>query len=194
MRITREEYIGFLPSNRRKVTAKGCDAVFYLYETQGAPAACCFLGKAQKPTWRFRFGSDAARAKHIASAIEGRTAAEARTKARRAERNAPHGLEKGVILNTSWGYDQTNVEFYEVVDVPSPCYVVLQEIGQQTANDAPDGYSSMSDHRMPDPENKIGAPFRRKVDMCGKDPSITISSCQRATLWNGKPAYVSWYA
>lgn len=189
MQHQREFYI---PKGATKVAAKGANVTFYLSQNAaGQPTALCFVGKAQKPTWHYRFRSEADRAKRVQAQIEAATAAEARRKERREARNKPHNLEAGVILFTSWGYDQTNTEFYEVVDVPSPCYVVLQEIGAPLVRGEE---SFMSGNRFPDPESRIGQPFRRKVDMAGGSPSIKISSCQTAWVWDGKEKLTSWYA
>jgi hypothetical protein len=53
----------------------------------------------------------AQRAEYIAGFIAGRKqAAEAKAK-RQAERKAPHTLKVGDILVSSWGYDQTNIDY-----------------------------------------------------------------------------------
>jgi len=41
-------------------------------------------------------------------------------------------IEVGSILYTSWGYDQTNVEFYQVVDTYGKWGVVLRQICAET--------------------------------------------------------------
>jgi hypothetical protein len=41
----------------------------------------------------------------------------------------PNKLVVGDILNTCWGYDQTNREFFEVIEV-SGQYVTVREIAQ----------------------------------------------------------------
>lgn len=47
-------------------------AVAYLYETkEGKPAAACFSGKRSAPDSRYQFGSEAARAKHVADHAAG---------------------------------------------------------------------------------------------------------------------------
>jgi hypothetical protein len=46
----------------------------------------------------------------------------------KAERAKPHDFKVGEIIVNSWGYDQTNIDFYEIVKV-SASYVWLREIG-----------------------------------------------------------------
>lgn len=189
MKLTREFYI---PKGAQKITMIDGGAVFYLYKNEkGAPCAMCFVGRAAKPTWRYRFPDDTAREKKIRAQICSTQEAAKRRAEYRAERNKPHNMEKGLILYTSWGYDQTNTEFYEVVDVPSPCFVLLQQIGAPYSN-GPAG--NMSAHVMPNPENKIGKPLRRKVSMLGGRPSVSIDDVVTAWVWDGKERYSSWYA
>jgi len=189
MKRKRENYI---PDNARKIAMKDGGAVFYLYEnSKNQPCALCFVGRAQKPTWHHRFLNDKNRETKIATQIEATQKRIEDREARRAQRNKPHGWEKGLILYTSWGYDQTNTEFYEVIDIPSPCYVTLQQISAPM----PAGETGfMTGHRVPDPKRKIGQPFRRKVDMSIREGCVTIDSVATAWVWDGKEKQVSWYA
>lgn len=58
----------------------------------------------------------------------------------------------GDIFYSSWGYDQTNVDFYEVAEVTSKCFRV-REIGCKSI--VKEGYSDMSDHVIPDPTRRL---------------------------------------
>lgn len=66
---------------------------------------------------------------------------------KRARRETAHGLSVGDILFSSWGYDQTNVDFYEVVRVPSARSAVVRQIKQETTENS----SSMSGVTVPKP-------------------------------------------
>lgn len=46
---------------------------------------------------------------------------------RRKARNAPHSFNVGDIIYNSWGYDQTNIDFYEVVR-KTPHFVFIREL------------------------------------------------------------------
>ena len=187
MNIPREFYI---PKGARKVAAKDGSATFYLYESDARPCAVAFVGKAQKPTWRHWFRSAAAREKKIADTIAAEQAHKARVAARRAEANKPHAWEVGLILSSSWGYEQTNVNFFEVVAVVGKCFVDVEEIGSQTATDAHEGYSSMSSKVVPDPEVRTGKITRCKVSR----GSIKSPVYGYASPWDGRAKYCSWYA
>jgi hypothetical protein len=51
---------------------------------------------------------------------------------RREERKSfKHTLKEGDILSCSWGYDQTNVDFYQVTKVVSDKTVKIRQIGKR---------------------------------------------------------------
>lgn len=192
MAQSREFYI---PAKSRKVAMKNGGAVFYVYEKpNGQPAAVCFIGKAQKPSWHYRFSNPAQRERRIADTIASVQAwhdQRAAEKARKAAEAAKgHHLAPGLILVSSWGYEQTNVDFYEVVEVIGKTMVKIEKIGGQSATDAGSGFSSMSTHVVPNVEVRTGE-FRRCKVTSGQ---IRLSSYSSAHLWDGLPKYCSWYA
>jgi hypothetical protein len=101
-------------------------------------------------------------------------------------------IEPGVILASSWGYDQTNVDFYRVDKVKGD-WATLQQIA---ANEASDGAQTMTGRVVPaEPHRPVDKPFRRKIGppVCG-EPMLRISSYEYAWPWDGKPKFVSHYA
>lgn len=179
------------PANAAKVAMKCGGATFMLFEDfKGRPCAYYLIGKSKKPK-RFYFRSEASRAKHVSEVVANVKARKEAADKARTERNQPHNLQAGDILSASWGYDQTNVDFFKVVEVPSACYVVLQEIGYCLAEDS---NGAMSGRVMPDDSKSKGEPTRHKVSMCSGSASVKIHSSANARPWNGKSMYVSWYA
>jgi hypothetical protein len=187
MKLSRDFYI---PKGAQKVAMKSGGAVFYLYEQNGAPCARCFIGKAAKPAWAYKYSSAEKRAEAIQRQIAAVQAREVEKAERKAKANAPHGWEVGLILVASWGYDQTNVDFYEVVEVLGKSMVRIEEIGSQAANDQSAGGSSMSNYVVPDVDSRSGKFQRCKVSF-GR---VKVSSCSSASPWDGKRKYCSWYA
>ena len=59
-------------------------------------------------------------------------------------------IEIGHILSASWGYDQTNIDYYKVIR-KTAAMVELQAIGQIYVESA----SSMSEYVMPDVDNEL---------------------------------------
>ena len=112
-----------------------------------------------------------------------------------------HGLKVGDILCSSWGYDQTNNDFYKVVRTSKNC-VWLIEVSLPIKERK--GISGMSEDRKYDIENakpcsNDETPFRRTVYnySANKDPkydTVSISSYESASKYNGESLYCSWYA
>lgn len=150
-------------------------------------------GKARKPYANFRFRSKEAADAYVAREIESAKASEVRrTEARAladkrlAEMKA--ALVPGAIVVCSWGYEQTNVDFYEVVDRPSESFVTLREIAYETV---PGSEGFMSDRVRPRPGDFRGKPFRKKITRDG----IKITSYSSAFLTSADAEhYRSWYA
>lgn len=105
-----------------------------------------------------------------------------RAMARRAFDATEH-FKIGDILYSSWGYDQTNVDFYEVLAVTRQG-VTIQKIGTQTESSLTD----MSESVVPDRRWR-GETTKHRVT----HPSVRIESYAHATKWDGKPKYQSHY-
>ena len=92
----------------------------------------------------------------------------------------------GDIVFSSWGYDQTNVDFYEVVGKQGKITYFLQQIG--TA-----GVKGSEDKVVPDIEVKEGEPFKKRVKVYGDDDyfrySFNLTSYSSAYPYDGKPKY-----
>lgn len=105
-------------------------------------------------------------------------------------------LSAGAILASSWGYDQTNVDFYRVDKVKNGWATLQQIAGSEASDDERLGYQTMTGRAVPaEPQKPVGSPFRRKIGppICG-EPMIRISSYEFARPWDGKPKFVSHYA
>jgi hypothetical protein len=101
-------------------------------------------------------------------------------------------LKVGTIMVSSWGYDQTNIDFYVVVrsNAKTAWINEINSIKNYTGN--------MSGTAMPDTKNmnmKIGPKtLRKKIDNFGSDPSISLNSFSSAYVWDGKPENYTSYA
>lgn len=155
------------------------------YEVGGQLCARGYAGGSGKAAWNYRFGDAEKRATHVADWMSGQDASHIANERRKAERKAaPHGLAVGQVLASSWGYDQTNVDFYEVVAVRG-AVVDLQEISQARNEDG-----GMSGTCMPVAGSYCGEVIK------GKRPNqygVRINSCSYASPWNGRPMYWSSY-
>lgn len=130
-----------------------------------------FAGRRQKPDWHYRFKSEEARSAYIASykkKLEG--IAEYKLKRAIEKKETENLLSVGDILVCSWGYEQTNIDYYEVVKI-LPKSVVIQEIGQRTVTT---GYESGDCWPIPGSYSGKSRTVRVKGD------SVKISSYSHA--------------
>jgi len=162
-------------SYRYLVRDKASDAIAYVLEPTSAGIVCAmgFAGKRAKPDWYYRFKSEEAAAKYVAdyfASVQARAASRAEWKAAQKQKSAE--LKVGDVLRSMWGYDQTNVEFWEVVAVPSACYVEVRELAQSSRET---GF--MSGSCAPVVGEYVGPALRRKVV---NGDAVRIDECRRA--------------
>lgn len=106
-----------------------------------------------------------------------------------------HSFTVGTILYSTWGYEQTNASFYQVVAIPSPQFVTVRRVKHTITESSP---LAMSGNSVPNKDDFDGEPFNKKVVKKYKsephgDDCIRISSYSTAELWDGQPVSVSWY-
>lgn len=92
-------------------------------------------------------------------------------------------LEPGDILYSSWGYEQTNIDFYRVIKLCGKTMVELEKIGKLYSNEESNEYQ---DAVLPDPREIKSKSFRRKVYNHTR-PGVMVNSYQWATIWDGRP-------
>ncbi|MDE2344392.1 MAG: hypothetical protein KGL63_13575 [Betaproteobacteria bacterium] len=174
MKLTREIYI---PTGAVKVSDKNSDAVAYLFDnTKGKPAAMMFYGKQAKPVWHFWFDNATRREGAIKAGFEKRQAATERKAALRAEDKAKtSGLVVGDILVSSWGYDQTNIDYYQVTAIHGKNSVTIRPIAAASKDT---GY--MTGESVPQSGAFIGEPMRKMA----RDGRVRITSFSSARKWN----------
>ena len=90
-----------------------------------------------------------------------------------------HTLQVGSILVSSWGYEQTNVDFYEVVKLLGPTMVAIREIDKKVVKQG-----GPSDEVVPVPGAFTGETLRKKV---GNSNRLRLTSFSSASPWDGKP-------
>lgn len=95
-------------------------------------------------------------------------------------------IQKGSILFSSWGYEQTNIDFFKVLERKGD-FVIIQEIGSRIEK-----YDHfMSGTKVADESVTIGEPMRKKLTKYG---SVNLASYKWTSLWDGKPMRFSTYA
>lgn len=174
--ITREFYI---PDGAICVEDKASGACVWLYANEKRePCGVAFNKKSIKPVWRYRFRSRQEAKDHALRFFKARQQHLARVAEYRAGRNKPHNLQVGHILYSSWGYEQTNIDWYQVTKVIGKCFVEVRKIGAVIDQNGWERGTC-----TPRADEFIGEPARRKVS----NGSVKVSSCASAYLWDGRP-------
>lgn len=105
----------------------------YRYERLGKLYAIAFAGKAGKPAWHYSFRDAQRRDASIAEFFDGIAKSSAyKAERKQAKASFQHTLTVGSILRSSWGYDQTNIDYYEVTALIGSRMVEVREICQET--------------------------------------------------------------
>lgn len=143
-------------------------------QTEPRVVAMLFGGKRAKPDWHYRFNSlDRLWAK-IDETLNNLDAWAKRKAEWKAERDAPHDVKVGDIFRCSWGYDQTNIEYFQCTKV----FGAMIEICK-IACDSQD-IEFMQGRSVPMLDAFVGDPMRKKVKMYGGEPSVAIYSFANA--------------
>jgi hypothetical protein len=130
MRLPRFPRAFYVPKGAVKVSDKQSTAIAYLYDgaKSGRPGAVAFSGKADKPAFNYTFRLLINRDNAVRDFFANVRAREKSRIDQREKRKAfVHTAQVGDIYRTSWGYDQTNVEFFEIVEIQGK-YAILREI------------------------------------------------------------------
>lgn len=159
-----------------KITSKKSGAVIFLFEFGERPAAKAFYRKSIKPAAFHTFRTVEQRAKWTHEWLGNVDAwADRQAEARGKRKSFRHTLKVGDVLYTSWGYDQTNIEFFEVVRLVGDCMVEVMEIGQKS-----EATGFMQGKCTPDRGQYIGTVRRHRV-LEGNSLDIHHANFGRAT-------------
>ena len=111
---------------------------------------------------------------------------EQKRKRRAQSRGANRHVEVGDIFVSTWGYDQTNVDFYEVVGKRGTSTVVIRKVGKKTVKS-----SQTYDYVVPRPGVYTGSPIKVRVKFDGKGPYISTRKIpgEFAWKWDGRLQY-----
>lgn len=191
-RMTREMQV---PKGSIKIADKITGSAAYIYTTaQGKPGACVFWGKSDKALWRYYFPTEERREAKVRAFFDSvRKHAESVT-ARRAERTSwVPDYKVGELVSTCWGYDQTNVEYFEIIEVKGK-YVILREIARdtiQTGHDAGKCVPLPGQYLTPRyAGDDRGVPIRRLAGRGGiKIDDVRSASRCKPEIVSGVPVY-----
>jgi len=152
------EYRDKMHSDAIKLMPDDYSCVVYLYENNiGRPCAVGYLGRSKKPVLCGYYGNVELRLEAVNGWIEKHS-----SKNKPAKIIQPCKLVVGDVLKSSWGYDQTNVDYYLVLEQVSKKTVKLVQIGALFANT--DECNIDSGRLIPNVKDIVGKPFIKRVN------------------------------
>jgi hypothetical protein len=163
----------------------------------GQPTVMLWKPKAIKPFANYRFKTQSELHKYVHE-VDQRISNHQKLAldwkaARKGTQEQLDAVKIGSIFCHSWGYDQTNKDFYQVVEKKGR-HVVIREVcthqTEQTTGNSMAAYVVA----VPDAFKQDELPMTKLLQFQGGHPCITIESFGSCTLWDGKPEYISWYA
>lgn len=164
-----------------QITPEGTDLDIRAYQQNGVWYGVAFAGKANRPLWNYRFRDRAQLDRKIEEEVASRKSVmEYKQKRLEERRSFKHSLKVGDILYSSWGYDQTNIDFFQVTAVGEKS-VKIREIGKRNvgSHGTEESVVAIKDH-FTGPE---------EIKMVRQGNSVRINSFSSAYPWDGKPKY-----
>lgn len=130
----------------------------------GGVAELAFSGMRCKPDYAYRFGSIEAAEAHRATWLAGKQATADEKRARVAQgREASQQLTVGDVLVSSWGYEQTNYDYYQVTRKVGAGSVEIRELAKDKSYNA----STMTGECVPVKGRFVGEPMTKRVNAQG---------------------------
>jgi len=160
---------------------------FHTYTKDGKPILFVYKGQSGKPISRYYYRSE----EHRQDAInEFKKTADSRDKYKKEKKEAQKTLVNpfnvGDVLYSTWGYDQTNVDFYKVVGV-LPKSIKIVSVGQVLV----EATGWLQETVIADPTRETGEVMLKRVTANRK--YVSINSYAVASKWDGHPIHQSHY-
>ena len=194
MRTHKPQRKHFIPKGAIKVVPKDIPAEVYIYERRGVPCALVFAGKQQRPGLHVQYATPTRREQAVREYLRN----PAKVKAYRDEQAAKrkgfvHGYKVGAVLHYSWGYEQTNCEFFQII-ATTPGTITMREIAQKAEPGSQISHG-MAENRLAVPNrfHDKSEPITKRVQYSESGPGSVPMKHGRAGLWDGRPRYCSWY-
>ena len=94
------------------------------------------------------------------------------------------------ILVSSWGYEQTNIDFYKVVSVTAKSVKIIR-IGNTVVKKG----EYMSEYVVPNLNDLAGEPVVKRVKFYRDSDKqyVSINTYATAHLWDGTPKFQSYW-
>jgi len=194
MKITRDFYrpkSGFAEFKPDCSTFDGYkEGLWEIWVSKEEPIAMFFIGKQAKPTWYNSFRDNDQMKKKIMDTINNILSWEESKKKRKEERrNALADVKVGDLFYNSWGYDQTNLDFYQCVEKKGKT-MTLRPIASKTVEGSTMNHG-MADERVP-VKDAFLTDKERYPDLVKRSLSMPFGGLWKTT--ENEKHYCSWYA
>lgn len=161
-------------------------AVYVKLDDPKRLSAIFYTGKQSNHTWFYGFPRlDDMKAKINDTISRLMSWQDAKAK-RKDARSKPHTIKLGDIFYTSWGYDQTNIDFYQTTKIISDRTIEVRQIGSKIVDS-----SDISSNQVVAVKDsfltprgdgdKTGLPMVKRVS----NNTIKITSYANGWLWDG---------
>jgi hypothetical protein len=172
-----------------KTNEKRCEARAEYWEKDNKFFVRAWIGKRKKPSFFYRMNTEK-------SMIETRDnfitmyqdTADRSAKQRQLEKDFKHDLIVGDVLVSSWGWEQTNKDFYKVIALHGKKSISIVAISEDCNYDS----HSMTGTKTPDVNIELPNVLSKKgiFGFYG----IKINDYATARKWEGRPEHYSCYA
>jgi len=181
----------YRPDDARLVAGDEDRTCVYFYESnRGHLYAVGYWGRSQKPAFHFRYDDEEARIRQrdsfMAGWIDHLDRKQQKAAAKKAFRTS---LEPGSILVSTWGYDQTNVDFYLVTEVSKTGRSVkVSKLGCESIKQT----GPLSDLVVPFLPDRIGDDGKWRRVTKGEHINVDDLGYGHASKWGGNAVNRSW--
>lgn len=160
------------------LVAENADLGIEVFADAARNVAMGYSGRRNRADFNYRFNNAERMNAYIAEYIAGIVAQRDRVAQRRAERVAANrnaAVNVGDIFQAMWGYDQTNIDYYQVVAV-SGQMMQVREISQMREGN---GYADQG-VCVPAPNRFVGEARRVRIQASGESVYFRVNSFSSA--------------
>lgn len=182
----------YIPKNSIEIASE-LGAV-YVYRAGARYAAIAYAGTAKNRTFHYSYRDMEAVDVAVCNFFDSLKVHQARVANYRTESYKPHSFKVGDVITNSWGYDQTNVDFYRIVKTTAN-FVWLQPICAQTEETGfMCGNSTPAIDTDGDNPTKWGFADKGQVTKHKASGGHVSMKYGCGSKWDGQPMRASWYA
>lgn len=173
-------------SGKENATVEVFEGVyFFSYTREGNLVGAMLSTRGHKLSWHYRFKTAEERNTYIEKYKETILKnLEAEKERNEKYLKVKEEYQAGKVLVCSWGYEQTQVDFYLIQERKGETLTLVPLASERTVEDLGDRGTCLPTEKV------IGEPFKKRL---GKFGGVNLESYKYASLHDGKPKYWSSY-